>query len=262
MNKDVKSKDIKSKDVKSKDIKSKGFKSKDIKSIEEIFDEELYNEKKNRRIKVNNIYEIEEYLWSKGYNYIAGCDEVGRGPMAGPLVVASVVLDKNERIEGLNDSKKLTAKRREELAKEIKEKALFYSITYIDVEEVDRINVLEASRKGMCECLKKLKEVDFVLTDCMVLDIDKKSLSIIKGDATSASIAASSIVAKVERDNFMIKLAETYPLYGFDNHKGYVTKYHLDMIDKYGICKYHRKSFDPVRKIIERDKKEGNENGQ
>ena len=231
---------------------------KEIFKIDKIIDDELFHERKNRRIKVDDICDIENYLWDKGYKYIAGCDEVGRGPMAGPLVVASVILDKDNKIEGLNDSKKLTPKKREELAKIIKEKAIDYSITYIDVDEVDRINVLEASRKGMYECLKKLKLKDFVLTDCMILDVDEKLLSIIKGDATSATIAASSILAKVERDNFMVALSKDYPVYGFEKHKGYVTKYHLDAIKKYGICKYHRKSFDPVRKIIE---KEGKENG-
>ena len=200
-----------------------------------------------------NIYEYEDKLWSEGYEYIAGCDEVGRGPMAGPVVVASVILDKNKKIEGLNDSKKLTPKKREELSKIIKERAIDYSITYIDVREVDDINVYAASKKGMLECIKKLKKVDYVLTDCMPLDLDVPVLSLVKGDMKSASIAAASIIAKVERDNYMVELGKDYPMYGFDKHKGYVTKAHLEAIDKYGVCIHHRISFAPAKKIYERD---------
>lgn len=202
---------------------------------------------------IHNIFEYEDKLWSEGFEFIAGCDEVGRGPMAGPVVVASVILDKNNRIEGLNDSKKLTAKRREELATIIKERAIDYSITYIDVREVDNINVYAASKKGMMECVKNLKKVDYVLTDCMPLDLEVPVLSIVKGDSKSASIAAASIIAKVERDNYMVELSKEYPMYGFDKHKGYVTKAHLEAIEKYGVCKHHRISFAPVKKIYEKN---------
>lgn len=203
-----------------------------------------------------DLYEYENDLKSKGYKIIAGTDEVGRGPMAGPVVVASVVLDDNNFIEGLNDSKKLTPKRRKELSEIIKQKALDYSITFIPVEEVDRINVLEASRKGMMECVRKLKvKVDYVLSDAVKLDFEFPCLNIIKGDSKSASIAAASIIAKVARDEYMDELDKDFPMYGFKKHKGYVTKYHLDAIDKYGICVHHRKSFAPVQRIIERDNK-------
>lgn len=203
-----------------------------------------------------DFYEYENDLKSKGYKIIAGTDEVGRGPMAGPVVVASVVLDDNNFIEGLNDSKKLTPKKRKELSNIIKEKALDYSITFIPVEEVDRINVLEASRKGMMECIRKLKvKVDYVLSDAVKLDFEFPCLNIIKGDSKSASIAAASIIAKVARDEYMDELDKDFPMYGFKKHKGYVTKYHLDAIDKYGICVHHRKSFAPVQRIIERDNK-------
>lgn len=203
-----------------------------------------------------DLYKYENELKDKGYKIIAGTDEVGRGPMAGPVVVASVVLDDNNFIEGLNDSKKLTPKRRKELSEIIKAKALDYSITFIPVEEVDRINVLEASRKGMMECIRKLKiKVDYVLSDAVKLDFEFPCLNIIKGDSKSASIAAASIVAKVARDEYMDELDKDFPMYGFKKHKGYVTKYHLDAIDKYGVCIHHRKSFAPVQKIIDRDKK-------
>lgn len=205
---------------------------------------------------MEDLYQYEKELKSKGYKIIAGTDEVGRGPMAGPVVVASVILDDNNFIDGLNDSKKLTAKKRKELSEIIKEKALDYSITFIPVEEVDKINVLEASRKGMMECIRKLKyKVDYVLSDAVKLDFEFPCLNIIKGDSKSASIAAASIVAKVARDEYMDELDNDYPMYGFKMHKGYVTKYHLDAIDKYGVCCHHRKSFAPVQKIIERDKK-------
>ncbi len=203
-----------------------------------------------------DLYKYENELKDKGYKIIAGTDEVGRGPMAGPVVVASVVLDDNNFIEGLNDSKKLTPKKRKELSEIIKAKALDYSITFIPVEEVDRINVLEASRKGMMECIRKLKvKVDYVLSDAVKLDFEFPCLNIIKGDSKSASIAAASIVAKVARDEYMDELDKDFPMYGFKQHKGYVTKYHLNAIDKYGVCIHHRKSFAPVQKIIERDKK-------
>lgn len=203
-----------------------------------------------------DLYKYENELKDKGYKIIAGTDEVGRGPMAGPVVVASVVLDDNNFIEGLNDSKKLTPKKRKELSEIIKAKALDYSITFIHVEEVDRINVLEASRKGMMECIRKLKvKVDYVLSDAVKLDFEFPCLNIIKGDSKSASIAAASIVAKVARDEYMDELDKDFPMYGFKKHKGYVTKYHLNAIDKYGVCIHHRKSFAPVQKIIERDKK-------
>lgn len=203
-----------------------------------------------------DLYKYESELKDKGYKIIAGTDEVGRGPMAGPVVVASVVLDDNNFIEGLNDSKKLTPKKRKELSEIIKAKALDYSITFIPVEEVDRINVLEASRKGMMECIRKLKvKVDYVLSDAVKLEFEFPCLNIIKGDSKSASIAAASIVAKVARDEYMDELDKDFPMYGFKKHKGYVTKYHLNAIDKYGVCIHHRKSFAPVQKIIERDKK-------
>lgn len=203
-----------------------------------------------------DLYQYENELKSKGYKIIAGTDEVGRGPMAGPVVVASVILNDNNFIDGLNDSKKLTAKKRKELSEIIKEKALDYSITFIPVEEVDRINVLEASRKGMMKCVRKLKyKVDYVLSDAVKLDFEFPCLNIIKGDSKSASIAAASIIAKVARDEYMDELDNDYPMYGFKMHKGYVTKYHLDAIDKYGVCCHHRKSFAPVQKIMERDKK-------
>lgn len=203
-----------------------------------------------------DIYKYEKELKAQGYKYIAGTDEVGRGPMAGPLVVAAVILADDVVIEGLNDSKKLTPKKREALSKEIKEKAIEYQIQYIDVEEVDRLNVYEASRQGMIRCIRNLKhKVDYVLSDAMPIEFEYPCMDIIKGDMKSASIAAASIIAKVERDHYMENLANLFPMYGFEKHKGYVTKYHLEAIDKYGVCEHHRSSFAPVQRIIYRDSK-------
>lgn len=197
------------------------------------------------------MYEYENKLKEQGYKYIVGTDEVGRGPMAGPLVVACVILPEDEIIEGLNDSKKLTEKKREQLAKIIKEKAIEYQIQYMSVEEVDELNVYEASRQAMMKCIRKMKhKVDYVLSDAMPLDFEFPCLSIIKGDMKSASIAAASIIAKVERDHYMVELGKQYPMYGFEKHKGYVTKAHLQAINEYGICEHHRLSFAPVKEVI------------
>lgn len=202
------------------------------------------------------MYTYENDLKKQGYKYIVGTDEVGRGPMAGPLVVACVILPENEIIEGLNDSKKLTEKKREQLAEIIKEKAVEYQIQYMSVEEVDKLNVYEASRQAMIKCIHKLKhKVDYILSDAMPLDMEYPCLSIIKGDSKSASIAAASIIAKVERDHYMVELSKEYPMYGFDKHKGYVTKTHLQAIEDFGVCEHHRISFAPVKKIIEKKNK-------
>lgn len=201
-----------------------------------------------------DMYEYENNLKKEGYKYIVGTDEVGRGPMAGPLVVAAVILPDDVVIEGLNDSKKLTEKKREQLSAIIKQKAIEYQIQYMSVEEVDRLNVYEASRQAMIKCVRKMKhKVDYVLSDAMPIDFEYPCLDIIKGDMKSASIAAASIIAKVERDHYMVELDKQYPQYGFKKHKGYVTKMHLEAIEKYGVCEHHRTSFTPVKNIILRD---------
>lgn len=196
------------------------------------------------------------YLYEKKYRklgkkVIAGLDEAGRGPMAGPLVVAMVILDPKKKIEGLNDSKQLTEKKRELLYKEIYDKALDVQVEVISVSDVDELNVYQASKLGMLNCLEKSnKKIDFVLSDAMPLGDKWNHEAIIKGDAKSASIAAASIIAKVTRDHIMYDLAKEYPEYHFDKHKGYVTKLHKEAISKYGICKYHRKSFAPVQEVM------------
>ena len=201
------------------------------------------------------MYEYENSLKQQGYKYIVGTDEVGRGPMAGPLVVACVLLPEDEIIEGLNDSKKLTEKKREQLAAIIKEKAIEYQIQYMSVEEVDELNVYEASRQAMIRCVRKMKhKVDYVLSDAMPLDLEFPCLSIIKGDAKSISIAAASVIAKVTRDREMYELDEKYPMYGFKNHKGYPTKKHIEAINTYGLIDGYRKTYGPVKEVIDANK--------
>lgn len=198
-----------------------------------------------------DIFLMEDELHNKGYKYIAGCDEVGRGPMAGPLVASGVVLDPNNKIEGLNDSKKLSKKKRESLYNEILEKAIEVQTCFISVEDVDKLNVYQASKHAMTTCLNNMTtKVDYILTDAMKLDTNIPYEAIIKGDQKSAAIAAASIVSKVLRDRYMGELDKFYPNYGFKNHMGYVTKYHLEAINKYGVCKHHRKSFKPVMDAI------------
>ena len=199
-----------------------------------------------------NLYKYENEYMDKGYKLIAGCDEAGRGPLAGPVFCAAVILNPNDMIEGLNDSKQLTEKMREKLYTEIKSRALAYKIVSISNEEIDRINILEASRKGMEEALKGLSITpDFVLTDYMDLyHTDIPYLKLAHGDALSATIAAASILAKVERDRFMMELDSKYPEYGFKDHKGYPTKSHIEAIKKYGITEFHRKSYKPVKELL------------
>lgn len=201
---------------------------------------------------IKDIYKYEEELASKGYKYIAGCDEAGRGPMAGPLVAASVILPIGYKLDKLDDSKKLTKKTRDELFDIINRDALEVKVEVISVSDVDKYNVYTSSKIAMERCVKAFKlPVDYVLTDYMPLDIDLPVLSLVKGDSKSASIAAASVIAKVTRDRIMEELDEKYPMYGFKKHKGYVTKMHLEMLEKYGVSDVHRKSFAPVAKVLE-----------
>lgn len=183
-----------------------------------------------------------------GYSRILGVDEAGRGPMAGPLVVGGVIFPEDFYDDRINDSKKLTEKKREALYDLIIENALSYQIEVLSVEEVDTLNVYEASRTGMKRIVESL-EPDFTLSDAMPLG-DIPHLSIIKGDAKSLSIGAASILAKVTRDRIMKEYGKQYPEYGFEKHKGYVTKVHKEALEKYGVTPIHRKSFAPVQKVL------------
>ena len=195
----------------------------------------------------------ERELREKGVTYIGGVDEVGRGPLAGPVTAACVVLPPDFDVLGVDDSKKLSEKKREELFDRIKEKALAWGIGMCDNNVIDEINILEATKKAMAEAVaeadRQLKEkgmtgVDYLLIDAVALkDVDIPQTSIIKGDASSLSIAAASIIAKVTRDRLMAEYHKQYPFYGFDSNKGYGTKAHYEGIDKHGITPIHRKTF-------------------
>lgn len=199
-----------------------------------------------------NLYKFEEELNDNGITLIAGVDEVGRGPLAGPVVAAAVILPECVRIKGINDSKQLSEKKRVELYNEIYEKALAIEVSYLSPEEVDSLNIYQATKLCMLECINNLGiKPEHVLIDAMPLnELDIPHTSIIHGDALSASIAAASIVAKVERDNYMVKMSKKYPGYGFEKHKGYGTKEHLDALEKLGVTPIHRKSFGPVQKCL------------
>ena len=191
-----------------------------------------------------NMLQFENEFLSQGKKLVAGIDEAGRGPLAGPVVVASVIMPMDNIIDGINDSKKLTEKKRNELFEKIKQTAICYHIEVVDEKVIDEINILNATKLGMKNCVDKLDlRPDVVLIDAVKIDSDVQTVSIIKGDAKSYSIAAASILAKVYRDNMMLQYDKDYPIYNFAKHKGYGTKMHIDAIKQYGICPIHRKSF-------------------
>ena len=204
------------------------------------------------RQRVANLYTFENGCRANGYKLIAGVDEVGRGPLAGPVVVASVILPKNFFIEKINDSKKLSEATREKIYDIIMENAIAVNRAIIDEKTIDRVNIYQAAMNGMYEAIYGLNpKPDAVLIDAMPLEsLDIYHQSIIKGDAKSASIAAASIVAKVERDRMMNEFDKIYPQYGFAKNKGYGTSEHLEALRKYGPCEIHRKSFEPIKSMV------------
>ncbi len=204
-----------------------------------------------------DLYKYEKELYSKNVKNIGGVDEVGRGPLIGPVVAACVVLPQDFILEGLNDSKKLTENKRNLFYSYILEHCLAYGIGIVGPEEIDKINILEASKKAMVLAITEVKKqikLDHVLIDAVKLNLDIPTTSIIKGDANSISIAAASVVAKVTRDKMMYDLDKKYPNYGFGNHKGYPTKKHLEAINEYGLINGYRKSYGPVKELINANK--------
>ncbi len=198
-----------------------------------------------------DLYQYERELYKNGIKYIAGVDEVGRGPLIGPVVSACVVLRENFIPEGLTDSKKLSEKKRDMFYDIIMENALGVGIGIVDACEIDKINIYEASKKSMILAIENCNcKIDHVLIDAMKLDINIPSTSIIKGDAKSISIAAASVIAKVTRDRMMYELDKKYPMYGFKDHKGYPTKKHVDALNKYGLIEGYRKTYGPVKDYI------------
>ena len=195
----------------------------------------------------------EKSKWAEGFSFVAGIDEAGRGCCAGPVVAAAVVFTDPAKIPaGLNDSKKLSARTRMELRKQIlEEPSILYGVCEISPEEIDRINILRATWKAMAGALSQISCAQFALVDGNpVQGLGCPSLAIVKGDAKSASIAAASILAKTHRDLYMDRIAEIYPEYQFQIHKGYCTRLHTDLIRKLGPCPIHRKTFEPVKSIL------------
>ncbi len=203
-----------------------------------------------------NLYEYEKELYDKGIKFIGGVDEVGRGPLIGPVVAACCVLPKKFKLDGLTDSKKLSEKKRDEYYKYLVENTT-YGIGIVSEEEIDEINIYAASKKAMILAIEEVRnkiDLQHVLVDAMPLELDIPSTSIIKGDAKSISIAAASVIAKVTRDKMMYELDEKYPEYGFGKHKGYPTKAHLEAINKYGLIEGYRKTYGPIKKVLEGEK--------
>lgn len=205
-------------------------------------------------LRLENMLRYEKEFYQQGYQAIAGIDEVGRGPLAGPVVTACVILPKNCKIKHLNDSKKIPKKHHEEIYHEILARALGIGIGIVDNNVIDQINIYEATKVGMLQAINQLKgevtKPDYLLIDAMHLETSIPQQSLIKGDANSLSIAAASIVAKVTRDRMMADYANDYPGYAFEKNVGYGTKEHLEGLKKYGITPIHRKTFEPIKSML------------
>lgn len=198
---------------------------------------------------------FERELYDKGIKFIAGVDEVGRGPLFGPVVAAAVILKKDYNLKGLTDSKKLTEKKRNEFYEIIKKDAVAIGIGIIDEKKIDEVNIYEATKLAMKEAINNLKvKPEHILIDAMPLELDIPTTSIIKGDSKSESIAAASVIAKVTRDSMMYEMDKKYPLYGFGSHKGYPTKKHIEAINQYGLIDGYRLTYGPVKDVLEKIK--------
>lgn len=205
-------------------------------------------------------YQYERELRNKGITLIAGVDEVGRGPLVGPVVTACVILPEKFDLPGLTDSKKLSEKKREALYPMIKEQALGIGIGIVSAKRIDEINIYEATKEAMVKAISNCPiKPEHVLIDAMKLDLDVPSTSIIKGDLKSITISAASVIAKVTRDHMLLELDQKYPMYDFKHNKGYPTKKHLEALEKYGVLEEHRKTYGPVKKVLEKkiDKEQG-----
>ena len=196
---------------------------------------------------MEDLYIYERELIEKGITLIGGIDEVGRGPLVGPVVASCVILPVNYKLEGLTDSKKLTEKKRNEFYDILMKEAVSVGIGIIDEKRIDEINIYEATKEAMTAAINNLDiKPEHILIDAMPLDLDVPTTSIIKGDLLSITISAASVIAKVTRDHMLYDIDKEYPMYDLKNNKGYGTKKHLEAIQKYGITKYHRLSYKPV----------------
>lgn len=203
---------------------------------------------------MEDLYTFERELLNKGITLIAGIDEVGRGPLVGPVVACSVILPANYKLAGLTDSKKLSEKKREEFYDILVKDAVSYGIGIIDNDKIDEVNIYEATKLAMLDAINNMKvKPEYLLIDAMKLNTDIPSNSIIKGDSKSLSIAAASVIAKVVRDRMMLELDKKYPYYDFKNNKGYPTKKHIEAIKEHGITSLHRKTYGPVKEYLERN---------
>lgn len=213
-----------------------------------------YERQLRERERIAALYRYEEQARAEGYEIVAGVDEAGRGPLAGPVSVAAVILPRGLYLPKLNDSKKISAKVREELYELLQEKAVAVGTALVDAKTIDRVNIYQATINGMYEAIFSLQpEPQKVLIDAVPLEgLPMPSLSLVKGDAKSASIAAASIIAKVTRDRLMDAYDKEYPQYGFARHKGYGTAEHIEALRKYGPCPIHRLSFEPVKSMAAR----------
>lgn len=201
-----------------------------------------------------DLWQYEKELFKQNINIIGGVDEVGRGPLIGPVVAACCVLPADFELDGLTDSKKLSEKKREKFYDYIIEHCVAYGVGIISPEVIDEVNIYEATKLAMKEAIKQVQKqikLEYVLIDAMPLDLDIPTNSIIKGDAKSISIAAASVIAKVTRDRMMIELDKEYPEYGFAKHKGYPTKAHIEAIHQYGLIDGYRKTYGPVKEVLE-----------
>lgn len=213
--------------------------------------EKWKSQKERLKNKFYQMSEFENRYRAKGIHRIAGVDEAGRGPLAGPVVVGAVILPQNFYLEGLDDSKKLNEELRERFYEYIIEHAVSYSVTIIEPEEIDQWNILEATKRGMIRSIHHLNtQPEVVLIDAVQLEIPMLQESLIKGDQRSISIAAASILAKVTRDRLMKKWGQEFPGYGFEKHMGYGTKDHLEALRKFGPTPIHRKSFSPIKEYL------------
>lgn len=198
-----------------------------------------------------DMYKYERELGKRGYEFICGVDESGRGPLAGPLFVAAVILPLGKKYKYINDSKLLNEKKRKLAYEEVVTNALSISVSVATVDEIDKYNIYQSTKMKMIDSIKTLEiKPDFVLIDAMNIEEIQNKLSLIKGDRRSISIAAASVVAKVKRDEYMLQLDEKYPMYNFQKNKGYPTKKHKMLLKQFGPCNEHRKSFKPVKDLL------------
>lgn len=224
------------------------------KGVQQLIRKYEREQEKNAKLEkqFSDMQQFDQTFRDRGYEYIAGVDEAGRGPLAGPVVAAAVILPQNFKLLGLTDSKQINEQLRNEFYNIIIKESISYHISIIDNEKVDQINIFEATKLAMKQSIHNLtKAPEFVLIDAVKIDQLKYPYApIIKGDEKSISIAAASILAKVTRDNLMEEIHKQYPIYHFNSNMGYGTKHHLDMLEKHGITPYHRKTFSPVKNCI------------